>query len=84
MFLLYLDESGDPKNVSENHFVLAGIAVFERKSYWITNQLDAIEASLFAQGSTSPTEFHASEIARGRKPPWDQLHPEQRGIAPDP
>ena len=33
MYLLYLDGSGSVRNPNERHFVLAGIAVFERQIY---------------------------------------------------
>ena len=32
MYLLYLDESGNESDPNDQYFVLAGIALFERKS----------------------------------------------------
>lgn len=47
MYLLYVDESGEPLSVNDQHFVLAGIGVFERQTYWLSQQLDALETELF-------------------------------------
>jgi len=43
--LLYADESGSIQDASQRHFVLAGFSVFERQTYWIARELDAIAAS---------------------------------------
>lgn len=81
MFLLYLDESGDPNNPDNEYFVLAGIAVFERQTHWLSQQLDSLETSTFSSATVSPIEFHASEIYKGKKPPWDGLgYGERMGI----
>lgn len=33
MYLLYVDESGSPGDPNQKHFVLAGVAVFERETH---------------------------------------------------
>ena len=40
MYVLYLDDSGSVKNPNERHFVLAGIAVFERQTYHLIAKAD--------------------------------------------
>ncbi|MGD8360707.1 MAG: DUF3800 domain-containing protein [Gemmatimonadota bacterium] len=40
MYLLYVDEFGDPQNRDENHYVLGGLAVFERQTHWLSQNLD--------------------------------------------
>ncbi len=79
MYLLYLDESGDPNNTpGDENFVLGGIAVFERQTFWLSQQVDGIEKSRLPDTGKSPIEFHASEIARGASSPWNQLSPSER------
>ena len=65
MYLLYLDDAGTAKEPSEKHFVLAGIAVFERQAYWLQNSLERLVASL---GHPTPEalEIHGSVIHSGR------------------
>lgn len=66
MFLLYLDDAGSVGNPDEKHFVLAGIAVHEGQSYWLTQSLDEVAQST---GHPNPKnlEFHGSHIRPGRK-----------------
>lgn len=82
MYLLYVDESGDQLNPEDQHFVLAGIAVFERQTYWLSQQLDALETTIFGPPPgrdqapspfRRPVEFHASSIHARRNAPWDTL-----------
>jgi hypothetical protein len=42
MHLLYLDESGSVADPNQNHFILAGLSVFERKTHWIEQELNNI------------------------------------------
>jgi hypothetical protein len=44
MYLLYADESGSISDPSQRHFVLAGVAVFEREPHWIEQELNEIAA----------------------------------------
>lgn len=69
MHLLYLDESGSPSNRDERHFVLAGIAVFERQIYHLLKALDAHVADL-GLGNPDGIELHATDIASGRRGAW--------------
>jgi hypothetical protein len=82
MYLLYVDESGDPLNPDDQNFVLGGISVFERQTHWLSQQLDALETTIFGPPPgpddppspfPRPVEFHASSIHARRDPPWDSL-----------
>ncbi len=64
MYLLYLDESGDENNPADRFFVLGGIALFERQTYFLSQAINAIQAKHFP--GMQPIEFHASEIRNGR------------------
>jgi len=62
----YVDESGNPADAREQNFALGGLAVFERQTYWIAQQLDALEMELFGPldpmapaAFPRPVEFHA-------------------------
>jgi hypothetical protein len=85
MYLLYVDESGDPLNPEDQNFVLAGISIFERQTYWLSQQMDALETEIFGPtpgpGESSPfprpVEFHASLIHSRSSPPWDSRNREQ-------
>ena len=76
MHLLYLDDSGSPKNQDERYFILAGIAVFERQAYWLQKALDDLAESL---GHPEPNrlEFHGNQIQAGRNW-WRRMHIRQR------
>jgi hypothetical protein len=72
MYIFYLDDSGSAPNPQEQNLVLGGISVYERHTYWFTQQLDNLAAKI---DSANPmgVEFHASEIFSGRRPPWDRI-----------
>ena len=72
MYLLYVDESGDPNNPNEKHFVMGGVAVFERQIYYLSQSLDDVQRHFFPD-STEYIEFHASDIYRRNKEPWHSL-----------
>ena len=63
MHLLYADESGSPKDPSQNYLVLAGVSVFERQSYWISNELDKI-AARFDPANPDEVELHGNPILK--------------------
>ena len=44
MFLLYADESGTPGGADQEHFILAGVTVFERKAHSLSLAPDKIAA----------------------------------------
>jgi len=69
MFLLYLDESGTHDS---KYFCLCGVAIFERKTYWISSALDQIQKK-FLPEIVEPIEFHASAIRVGREAPWNNV-----------
>ena len=77
MYLLYLDESGDPNGwTAQNHFVLGAVAIHEGQVYQLTEQLGRIQQSFFP-GISIPIAFHATDIraARGR---FRDLHQDDR------
>ena len=46
MYLLYLDDAGDVKKREDKHFILSGIAVFERQAHWLQAELDHFTETL--------------------------------------
>ncbi len=64
MYLLYLDESGNPDDPADKHFVLGGIAVYERQTFFLSQNLDALQTKHFP--GAPPVEFHASPIRSGK------------------
>ena len=69
MYLLYSDGSGSVRNPSERHFVLAGIAVFDRQIYHFVSNVDKF-VSLLALGDTHDVELHGSVMVNESKTPW--------------
>jgi hypothetical protein len=71
MYLLYLDDSGSSLNPQETHFVLGGIACFERQVHWVNASLELLAQNVAPNG-TDPDrcEFHASVLRRGKEAPW--------------
>jgi len=61
---LYLDESGNPDDPADKHFVIGGIAVFERQTFFLSHEVDLIQEKHFP--GISPLEFHASHIRSGK------------------
>ncbi|MHB1004181.1 MAG: DUF3800 domain-containing protein [Chloroflexota bacterium] len=76
---MYLDESGTHGEAS--HFVLAGLAVFEREIHWFSQAFDLLQEQYFPE-ETEPVFFHAARLTvrSGDKvePPWDRLDSEKR------
>lgn len=64
MYVLYLDESGDENNAANRHFVLAGVAAFERQIPYLSESLDAIQSKHFP--GLEPVPFHASPMRKGK------------------
>lgn len=78
MHIVYLDESGT--HTEARYFVVAGLAVFERNTFFLARDLNDLQAKYFPQ-STDLIEFHASSLhaPEGRVPsPFDQLTTQQR------
>jgi hypothetical protein len=67
MHLLYLDESGNPDEPADKHFVLAGLSAFEQNTYFLSREADAIQQRYFP--TSPPVDFHAQHI-RGGKGFW--------------
>lgn len=65
MHLLYVDESGSVSDPAQTYFVLAGVAVFERKTHWVEQPLNEI-ASSFAPDEPYSIELHGSPMRAGR------------------
>jgi hypothetical protein len=65
MHLLYLDESGSVADPNQQYFVLAGVAVFERKTHWIEQTLNQIAAK-FEPNEPHLIELHGSPMRAGR------------------
>jgi hypothetical protein len=79
MYILYLDDSGSPLNPAEDHFVLGGVALFERKTYWIERDLNALAEAVAPEGVEShDLEFHASAIRRGKEAHWKGIPKPER------
>lgn len=63
MYVLYIDESGNPDDPQDRNFVLAGAAVFERVAYFLSQAFDAVQTAHFP--GLQPIPFHATEIRSG-------------------
>lgn len=66
MYLLYLDHSGEVTDPAQMHFTLAGISIFERQTYWISDAMDQI-ASRFNPTDPAAVELHANPMITGNK-----------------
>jgi Protein of unknown function (DUF3800) len=78
LHILYLDESG--VHAEARVFVLGGVAVFERETYWFTEDIEAIQRRYFPTADT-PVDFHIAKLRapEGRvEPPFDSLSLVQR------
>lgn len=64
MYLLYLDESGNESDPADMHFVLAGAAVFERVTFFVTGKAAQIQNRHFPE--SQPIPFHVAEIRAGK------------------
>ena len=77
MYIIYLDESGTH---DARHFVLAGLAVFERETYFLAQELEGLQRQYFPD-HRSPINLHASELGASDitvKPPFDELSADKR------
>lgn len=64
MHLLYVDESGSVADPSQKFFVLTGVSVFERRTHWIEQNLNAI-AARFDPNQPHEVELHGSPMRGG-------------------
>lgn len=76
MHLLYLDHAGDVNDNRQKYVVLAGVSVFERQSYWLSQKLDEI-AARFNPAEPQFVELHASRM-RGGSSFWRRFPKEDR------
>ena len=77
MHIVYADEAGTHASA---YFVLAGLAVFERQTFFLSRELDAIVERYFP-GEPDSVELHCSLLMaqeRRLKAPYDSLDFEQR------
>lgn len=70
MYLLYLDDAGDVMKREDKHFILVGIAVFERQAHWLQTELDHFVEMLGYRdfdGLDRPDklELHGNQILSG-------------------
>ncbi len=78
MYVIYLDESGDPNSwQNQNNFVIAGVAVHEGQIWQLTQQIEKIQGHYFP-GISIPIKMHANEI-RGGKGRFRDLSEADRG-----
>ena len=75
MYLLYLDESGNENDAKDRHFVLAGAAVSETKPYFLSRDIEAVQAKHFP--GLPPVVFHATDIRSGTGF-WRKVEKEKR------
>jgi len=78
MYLLYVDESGSIADTAQKHFVLAGVAIFERNTHWVEQTLNKI-AHPFSPDDPYMIELHGSPMRSGREG-W-KTHPLEKRIA---
>lgn len=76
MHLLYCDESGSVPDPNQEHFVLAGVSLFERQGFWIASEIDKI-AARFNSADPNSVELHGNAMLAGRKF-WRQFPKEDR------
>jgi len=73
VYLLYVDESGQHGG---NYFVLAGVGIFERQTYWLGKEFDGIQRE-FLPDLSEPVDFHAAVIRARKEEPWCRLTRDQ-------
>lgn len=66
MYLLYVDDAGSVGNHEERHFVLGGVALFERQISHLESALNAV-ADETGLADPETLEFHGNEIHGGSK-----------------
>jgi Protein of unknown function (DUF3800) len=65
MHLLYIDESGSPKDASQQHFIMVGVSLFERQGHWLALELDKI-AARFDPANPQNIELHGNPMKQGK------------------
>jgi hypothetical protein len=77
MWLVYVDESGEPTDPKEKVFVLGSVAIYENQAYFLSQELDKIQNKWFPT-ATIPIEFHAAKIRNGMGEPWHSMSKTKR------
>lgn len=77
MYLLYVDESGDPTDKSQEYFVMGAVSVFERQTYFLSEEFDKVQEKWFP-GTVEPIEFHTFDIRSHGTEPWHSMHSQKR------
>lgn len=75
MYLLYVDESRSTNDPQQQHFILSGIAVFERDTHWIEQAMNEI-AFRFSP-NIYDYELHGSPMRSG-KSEWRDFPMDER------
>lgn len=70
VYILYVDESGNESNPDDRHFVLAGLAVFERQAFYLASALERLQTDHLA--GYEPIPFHVSAM-RARRGVWRSI-----------
>ena len=76
MFFLYVDESGNPDRLQQQHFILAGVTVFERKTRVLSKRMEEIAQS-FDQYGLGAEELHGYPMWNGRYA-WGKIQTKAR------
>ncbi len=76
MYLLYVDESGNPEQADDKYFVLGGIAMEEQRPYWLSEAVNALEKKYFPGGGK--VEFHAQAVTAHAEEPWHSVDTKKR------
>jgi hypothetical protein len=76
VYLLYVDESGNPDGAEDKYFVLGGIATEEVRPYWLSEDVNALEQKYFPGGEK--VEFHAQTITAYAEEPWHSMDSKKR------
>lgn len=76
MYLLYVDESGNPDSADDRHFVFGGIAMFERKPWFVSQAVEEVKNKFFAKDAE--VEFHAQSILSHKEEPWHSMQSSKR------
>lgn len=66
MHLLYLDDAGSVTNASDAYIVLAGVSAYERRPYYLCQELDRIAERVWPD-SPATIEFRGVDMLSGRK-----------------
>lgn len=77
MYLLYIDHSGEISDSTEDYFVMAGAAIFERQVYFLEEQMDQLCRDLLEEDPVQ-VEWHASMIRGGKGSLWSGLSRDKR------